>query len=294
MASFSKLSVWPTGYFRSYSSWLLRQRRDVARRIQVLNAEIERIGVVKVSYLAVEENGKVRRTEQRTEFSATENSSVGRLLQAYIAMGGDPLSISPFMHPEQIAMTQDFEDTPAVQQHEYPNGGVVAPMSGVPNEPVATDEDPGFPGYQGGYLKTATYYPARQGGRTDPGSYDHESVVRTMRLIRDWANQDLKELQDLEWRIIKQCDLREQLVQERDGVLVQAFGGALTGVGPFDPNYFDERYLVQNLVQDMYRMLYEVDDTGKVTSFTANLQSVALAFTFPDDPTEIGRDMLGC
>ncbi len=295
MASFSKLGVWPVGYFRAYSSWLLRSRRDVTRRIQVLNAEIERIGIVKVEYQALETpDGGVTRTEQRTGLYVTPNSNVGRLMQAYVALGGDPLNISPFTYPEQATMTQNYEDTPAVQQQEYPGNGVVAPQSAAPNEPVTSDQEPGFGPFQGGFLQTSVYYPARQGGRISPGAYDHDGVVKTMQRIRGWADQEIKELQDLEWRIIKQCDLREQLVQERDEVLVQAFGGALQGVGPFDAAYFDSSMLVQNLVQEMYQILYETDDTGRVTSYSANRQTVALHFTFPDDPTEIAREMLGC
>jgi hypothetical protein len=43
--SFSKLGgPWPVGYYRATSSWLLRNRKGLAARIGVINAEINRIG----------------------------------------------------------------------------------------------------------------------------------------------------------------------------------------------------------------------------------------------------------
>jgi hypothetical protein len=116
-----------------------------------------------------------------------------------------------------------------------------------------------------------------------------------MHQMRAWASQEIKELQDLEWRIIKQCDLREQLVQERDEVLVQAFGGSLDGVAPFDPARFEESLRVQNLIQDMYRMLYETEVTGRVVSFVPSAYEIPFRKdVFSDEPSEIGRSMLGC
>lgn len=293
MSSFSKLSVWPVGYFRAYSSWLLRNRRDIAKRISVINAEIERIGVVKVEYQSYEESGNVRKTEQRIGLTVTPGSSLGRLFRAYVAMGGDPLSISPFAYPESTLIIEGGSGQDVKVEETYPHGGVVAPVSASPNEPVSTDQDPGWGGFPGGYLETDSYYPKRQGGRVSPGNYDHDGVVKSMQQIRGWASQEIKERQNLEWQILKLCDLREQLAQERDDVLVQAFGGSLTGVGPLDPSRFEESLLVQNIVQDMYELLYQTDETGRATSFSPNTSVSFLQFTFPNVPSEVGRDMLG-
>ena len=83
MASFSKLSTWPVGYFRAFSSWLLRNRRDVAARVQVIGADLARIGDIKVFYRAVEDgNGNVRRTEERVGFSVVAGTTLERLVQA--------------------------------------------------------------------------------------------------------------------------------------------------------------------------------------------------------------------
>lgn len=292
MASFSKMSVWPVGYFRAFSSWLLRNRRDVAARIQVINAEISRIGFIRVYYRQIEEgDGTKRLTEERVGFSVTPGSNLERLLQAYIAQGGNPLDISAFAYPDSTAIVEFLPDGTPVYAESYPHGGVAAPKSVSPNNPVGVPGSTGYGGYQGGYLETDRYYPARQGGRSTPPNLD---VAKTMHQIRGWANQEIKErLQDIEWRIIKQVDLREQLCQERDEVLVQAFGGALGCLPALDPERFNPDLQVQALVQDMYQLLYETDSTGRVTAFRARPEVGFLHFTFEDVPSE-ERDPLGC
>ena len=64
-------------------------------RIDTINAEIDRIGHVLVMYEdSVSEEGE--KTETRSSISVTTNSNVGRLMQAYVANGGNPFDISPF------------------------------------------------------------------------------------------------------------------------------------------------------------------------------------------------------
>jgi len=294
MSSFDKLSVWPVGYFRAYSSWLLRNRRDVSARIATLNAELERIGQLKVTYLSTEVEGQPRKTEERVGISVTHNSSLGRLLQAYVANGGNPLDISSFMYPDCVEVLEAEDGEPTKTSEVYPHAGVYAPQSANPNEPTQSGEKTGYGPYQGGFIRSDRYFPARQGGRMSAGTFDSDSIVRTMHQIRSWANQEIKErLQDIEWRIVKLADLREQLTQERDEVLAQAFGGSLDCMGSIDTSRIDPGLLMQNLVQDLYNLIYETDATGKVTSLKANSNVGFLKFTFPDLPSEL-RDPLGC
>ena len=83
MASFSKMSRWPVGYFRAFSRWLLNQQRAVPQRVNVINAEIERIGFVTVGYLSIAgEDGSVTKTEERVGFSVTEGSNLARRAQS--------------------------------------------------------------------------------------------------------------------------------------------------------------------------------------------------------------------
>ena len=285
------MSTWPVGYFRAYSSWLLRNRKEVASRIKVLGAEIDRIGYVTVSYRF---DGTTH-TEQRTGFSVSPDTTLGRLCQAYIANGGNPLDISPFMYPDSTAVTIENDDGTVVTTTKYPHGGVVAPLSAAPNEPLSQkDGTSGYGAFPGGFLNTDRYYPARQDKRATKGDFDFDAIVSSMDKIRSWANQEIKEkLQDIEWRIIKLCDLKEQLIKERDEVLVQAFGGVLTSVSEFDPNRFDSVIRVQNLVQEMNSLIYETKPDGTVLSYTAKADVQFLEFTFADVASE-WRDPLGC
>ena len=296
MASFTKMGVWPAGYFRSYSSWLLRNRREVSARIATINAEVIRIGHVTVSYRTEKDaDGNIKATEDRTGFTVTRNSSLERLIRAYIANGGNPMDISPFLHPDSTEVLDEREDGAFIVSEKYPYGGVIAPRSVDTNDPVPKKgETTGYDQSRGGMPRHSGYAPARQGGRVDRGAYDSNTVVRYMHQMRAWANQTIKErLQDIEWRIIKLCDLREQLERERDDVLMQAFGGALVGVASFDEDRFTPSLRVQNLVQDMYEVLYEKDADGSVRGFKPRQDIAFLRFSFDDTGSEILRDSRG-
>jgi hypothetical protein len=296
------MGIWPVGYCRAITSWLLRNRKEVAARIDTITAEIARIGFVKVKYQTKTDpvTGAQEPTEVRIAVSVTPGSSLGMLMRAYIANGGNPLDISPFSHPDGTTVSVGPGDE-AVSSFAYPHGGVVAPLSAEPMEnvevmvdgPDGNPVDSGFGQDRGGWLNTDRYYPARQGGRADRGSWDSDSIVKAIHHTRQWANQEIKErLQDLEWRIIKLCDLREQLIRERDEILVQAFGGVLRGVKSFDQGRFNPDLLVQNVVNLLYYQIYETDGKGLVST-KASKKIGLLPFTFEDLPSEL-RDPMGC
>lgn len=287
MPTFSRMGVWPVGYFRAFSSWILNNRRTIASRIDTLSAEIDRIGFIKVYYRAESSaDGSVRRTEERIGFSVTANSTLERLLRAYIANGGNPLDISSFMYPQSRDVVGDAD------LDQYPHGGVLAPKSASPVDPMPDGAgESGYGYYPGGMPDSEHFFPNQQGGRISPGAYDYNPLVKSMHQIRAWANQDIKErLNDLEARIIKQCDLREQLVQERDEVLVQAFGGALSSVGAFDLDRFDPDMQVQNLIQDVNNIVYRKDENGKPVAVRTD-PGTFLEFAFNDPPSYTGHEL---
>lgn len=303
MSSFSRMSKFTPGYFRAISSWLLRNRRDVVSRVQVINNEIARIGFVRCHYEGIEDaDGNVRRTEKRIGFAVSEGSSLAKLIQAYVALGGNPLDISSFMYPDTTEV-QVLPDESEIVTEAYPFGGVVAPKSASPENPVDDPNDTGYGSWQGGRSESALDYSARLGGRNDRGLYDSDSIVKTMHKIRNWANQGIKErLQDMEWRIIKLADLREQLIQERDQVLRASFGGYLEGLeDDFDDDVFMRGHLVQNLIQDLYELIYQTDSDGTVLSFAANVNTGLTYFIVPPrgksitttEVSETSRDPMG-
>lgn len=134
MPSFSKTSVFPAGYFRATSAWLLRERRDVVARLTTLGAEMTRIGFVTMHYRKIKQGESTLATEQRMGFSVTAGSSLARLVQAYIATGGNPFNISGFLHPETSSFEAQADGDVAVSQ-DYPGGGVYSAMSAEYNEP---------------------------------------------------------------------------------------------------------------------------------------------------------------
>lgn len=304
MSSFSKMARFPPGYFRSISSWLLRNRRDVVARVQVINNEVARIGFVRCVYEGfTDEDGNVKKTEKRIGITVTEGSSLARLVQAYVAMGGNPLDISPFMYPDSTEVVQVKADGKEIIREEYPFGGVVAPKSASPENPVDDPNDTGYGSWQGGRSPSAMDYAGRLRGRNDRGLWDADSIVKSIHQMRSWANQDIKErLQDMEWRVIKLADLREQLVRERDEVLRAAFGGYLSGLeDEFDDDRFMRGMLVQNLIQDFYELIFQTAPDGTVTSFAANVDTGLTYFIVPPKDksitttqvSEISRDSMG-
>ena len=299
MPSFSKMSIFPAGYFRATTQWLLRERRDVVARIATITAEMARIGTVTMAYATATDGGNVKATERRTGFLVTQGSSLAKLMQAYIATGGNPFNISGFLHPDTTEVTLQADGT-AVRTQQYPGGGAPAARSVEYNNPLPEDGDPnnhfpektGYEGYEGGYIDSTRYIPARMGGRIDRGSWDNATVLRVMHDVRKWADKEIKaRLQDMEWRIIKLSDLHEQLKTERDMVLMEAFGGQLNEMPPLDIEKFDPQRLCQVLIQQMYALIFDSGESGIPMATKANPAMGLLYFVFENKPEDSAGPM---
>ena len=264
MATFQRMGVWPVGYFRSYSSWLLNNRRTISSRLDTISAEIERIGFVKVTYRVVAQaDGTIQRAHDRIGVAVTTGSTLEKLMLAYIANGGNPLEISSFMYPMSRNVGDDGED-----MDQYPDGGWAFPQTASPDQPLADGaSETGMTYFPGGMLKSPFFLSGGQGGRVSPGSYDYVQLVKAMHHLRAWANQDIKErLHELEARIIKQCDLREQLVYERDVLLPQTWGGSVHALATPDNNYFDADLNGMSLIDDVSNMVFKTGVDGKIVA----------------------------
>lgn len=279
--------MWPISYFRATTAWILRQRRTVSSRVSTISAEINKIGEVVVFYRKQEDPfGNVVATEERIGLSVTPGSTVEKLMMAYIANGGNPFDISSFMYPtSQLVEVNDNGEI--TTKDSFHGSGVLFPMS-------SEIDDGGKTGYEmssAGQINSRSYFPLRQEAKVSNGSFDYDAVTKTMKNITKWASQDIKEtLLEIEQRIIKQCDLREQLTKERDEVLVQAFGGSLYGVGDIDPERFDSNLMVQNMVQDMSETVMELDENGGVLS-ASHRTDAYIPFAFPSVPADYNADM---
>jgi hypothetical protein len=265
--SFGWLGTFRQGSWKALRSFVLQERQDVGRRLSVIRAELRRIGSIAVNYLQEvdEVTGDVRVTETRVGFTVTHNSSLERLVQAYVAMGGNPLDISHFFIPDRNVVTAEDTDGFSTVGQEYPLGGVAYPRTAEPNEP----ENSWGP-YPGGFIPLQKYIPGRVGGRKDLDS-GSESIVNSIIALRNPVSQEIRRKRnDMEARIIKLCDLREQLLKERDTTLVQAFGGLSESLTEFDAERFAQVLRVPRITQMVDTILFVVDEDGFVDFSTTN------------------------
>lgn len=246
MATFSRLNTFPIGYFRTFANWLLNSRKDVPPRLKAINEDLIRIGFVKISYETIDRgDGTTLVTEVPTALSVTPATTLEKLMRAYVMAGGNPYDVSPMWIPDTATLKAIPESEALwVKQHEYPYGGLVAPVSGVTSDQV----------YTGGRLNWSESVTNNVGRVYSPPDM---FPARPMMDMRKPFNAEIKNrLQNLEFKIIKQMDLREQLIKERDVLLVQSFGGFLVSLPSFNEDVFDPNRRMHVLVQDMQKTIF--------------------------------------
>jgi len=246
--SFNGLGSFRQGQWQQFRRFVLNERRDVLSRISVLKSEIDRIGFVSVAYeTTTDAEGVTTVSEKRVGVTVTPDTSLAKLLGAYVVMGGNPLDISMFMHPDSVYLTDSTSYSP------YPSGGVVSPKTQAPAYSGDTFQR-GMPSVEG--YNTA----GRKGGRNN---FEDSDLVLFMSQARRWVNKEVTyKRNNLEARILKLCDLREQLEAELDD-LIRANGDALFGMpAPFDPNRYDAALTVAQTVAIIDSIWYNVAEDG--------------------------------
>ena len=244
--SYGWLGTFRQGSWQSYRSFILNERRDAEKRAAVIEAELSRIGEIVVFYASsMNEDGTTAVTEQRVGMTISPGTSLEKLMQAYVAQGGNPFDISLFLMPDTTILLADGSE-----QDQYPYKGIIAPQSDAYTIGLV---------YKGGYLPLKKYLPARTGGRVE--LMDSTTATHIDR-SRRWTAQALREkVHDIEARIIKLCDLREQLLKELDA-LTAAMGGISPGFPLLDDSIFDSDVSVAKIVSYIDSIFYEKDDTG--------------------------------
>ena len=270
--SFGWMGVARQGSWKALRSFALQERRDIGRRLAVIRAELRRIGSITVIYRQeVDENtDDVRVTEERVGFSVSKNSNLEKLVQAYVANGGNPLDVSQFFLPDRAVAISENSEGASTTGEEYPLGGVLYPKTAEPNEPENS-----FGAFSGGFIPLRKYIPGRIGSRRDTDS-DSEAFVNFMMYLRKPINHEIRRKRnDIEARIVKQCDLREQLMRERDEILVQAFGGLVESSVGFDPDRYAQVLRVPRITQRMDELFFFVDSEGVIDFEITNTSSVS-------------------
>lgn len=245
---FGWLGTFRQGQWQAYRSFVLHERRDVGRRMAVIQAELVRIGRVTVTYASTTDpsTNETTVTEQRTGFAVSQGSSLEKLIQAYVAQGGNPFDISLFLTPDSTFIADEADEATEIPTQPY--GGVIYPKTG--GAAVGTR-------YEGGFLVVKKYPPARTGGRRN---LMDNTVVGAVDVTRKWVNQTIQHrLHDLEAQIIKLCDLREQLLNELDG-MTMAVGGTAGAIPSLDQDFYDTRLGVAKIVAAIDAIFYETTD----------------------------------
>lgn len=267
--SFGWLGKFRKGSWLAFRKFILQERRDIGSRLAMIEAELKRIGKVIVEYKKVDENGIVKVTEERIGFRVTPNSRLERLMQVYVVMGGNPMDISHFFIPDQ---------TTATGGNLYPYGGVTFPMSAEYNDP-----DTLFGTYPGGFFPLRKYIPTRIGGRKDIDA-DAEYFVNLVHYARRAFQEEIKyKRNNIEAKIVKECDLREQLIQMRDVLITQAFGGVSSSITTYNPDRYTDELRVPRIIDNIDQVFFEFNSDENTYDFKSTSSNLSLFDNMFDD-----------
>lgn len=250
--SFGWNVMFRTGSWLEFRSFLLKQRKNVPSRLRAIELELARIGSVSVVFQSIEE-GKV--SERRTGLKIESGTSLGKLMRAYVARGGNYYDISMFLTPDSYSYAPD-EEGRAIYNESQPYGGVVFP------EGIDQEEDQA--GLAGALIlwKDPKRKLEQKGSIWD--SDEANQVGQRVLSARGWATQEIKELRnDLEARIIKLCDLREQLLKERGEIIITALGGTLPSL-EYNPEHYLAQSHLSNIVSVFDQDFFETDSEGVI------------------------------
>jgi hypothetical protein len=272
--AFRWLGTFRQGSWRAYRRFILEERRDVGERMSVIRSELTRIGDVEIIYASTtDDEGVTTVTETRLGFSVTPGSSLAKLVQAYVAQGGNPFDISMFLTPDQAVVLDDTDPDQAATESQ-PSGGVMYPKSGTytPGER--------FKGGDGSLKKD---YTARVGG---PRVVPDASIGISVDMARKWLRQEIRtKRDDIEHRIIKLCDLREQLNEELEAI-VMAAAGVSSEIPLKDEVRFDTTLSVANIVATIDSLFYTMDETNTPDFSTPNEEALGSHPNLLDDDDE--------
>jgi hypothetical protein len=243
--SFGWLDSFRVGQWLSLRSFLLRERKNVPARVRTIREELERIGFITVLFkkTPLEDPSGVTTEERAGFFVSSEfdeifynvnghsgpvarppykSPSLLKLLQAYIALGGNPLDISLFLQPDIALYVQDSEKI-----KNQPYGGYISATSSFEGESHFNYTTSG----SNPLIKSRSN---RTKSKSTEGGQWEEDISRA----RLFANREIMTKRNrIEENIIKLCDLREQLYSELlDTIRVSLWG-------TFDPSSKELNFL---------------------------------------------------
>jgi len=247
--SFGWNVMFRTGSWLEFRRFALTQRKNMTSRLRAIDLEMARIGSIKVVFAPSTEIGKV--TEKRVGLEIQAGTSLGKLLRAYVARGGNYYDISMFLTPDSYEYDEN-----GVYSETQPFGGVIFPE--------AKDMEEDTAGLAGALI---FWKEPKRKQETQSSIWDSEStdeIGGKVLASREWISQEIKELRnDLEARILKLCDLREQLMKERSEIIVRAVGGSVPSL-EYNPEHDFVEHNLSQIVSVLDRDFFEIDSEGKV------------------------------
>ena len=266
--SFGWNCMFRKGQWLEFRRFVLLQRQNVGYRINHINKEISRIGEIRITYEKTGEGEDQVCTEKRVGLEVDVNSALGKLLKAYIAQGGNPFDISMFLRPDSYDWIERevepsegqsvITDTQGNVQNVYksydqPYGGVLYPRTATAEESEQIDTS--------GWLPVLKFPGWRLGGSNKSIYPRADEIGGVISHARKWATQEISHLRNnLEARIIKLCDLREQLLIERDDLLFNALSGTTAKLAPYDPNKQLDEVHLSHIVTNIDLNFFEAMD----------------------------------
>lgn len=248
MPAFAYLSRFREGQWRSFRTFMLQERRDASARFAVIDAERERIGDVSIIYEAqTNADGNTFVSERRVGISIDpDDSSLAKLVAAYVSLGGNPFDISMFLSPD-TDLTLDGKRLPT-----QPGGGILHGN----NVKYAFDQ-----GVNDGDTNLKKYRGSRSGGKKNAAK-QHE-IAAIMGRARGWISAEIRYKRTrIEERILKLCDLREQLDQEVEDLVWATYGDMLS-----DRSYDSVRYtdgLTIGNIAYFFDSTFRIPDTNDI------------------------------
>jgi hypothetical protein len=257
--SFNWLGVFRVGSYTVFRRFIMNELRSAETRIQTIEAELDRIGEISLMWggSSTTAAGDTFPGEQRIGFSCSPGTAISNLVQAYIAQGGNPFDISMFLWPGSD--WDDDGDGKLIMSSSQPYGGLCYPLSRT-----ETDyRDAGFGDIDSGGALNLKKNPKTRLERGETINWEEsERTASQIRWARGWANQAIRDKRNnLEWRIVKLMDLREQLVQEIQMISVAAAGF----VSGFDvQDHHPTQFTVASVINLFDGIFYARDETGWV------------------------------
>jgi len=228
MASFSFLGCFREGQWRAFRRFMLEERRDAASRINMIFKELDRIGDVRIMYTSEADPENPANTvlnEKRRGIMVDGETSVGKLVAAYTAMGGNPFDISMFLIPDS-AFAEVIEGEQGIELIPTQPGSGLLYMDPIQYNFSSSAQE------GASILK---YDPKRTDGLSPTGDRRDADIIQR---ARQAITKEMRYKRwDLEARIIKLMDLREQLLEEVSDI-VWASGPSQTLPATYQEDFF--------------------------------------------------------